>query len=144
MKDGLYKIKTWNEMLETPGAELTEYGNIKFKNGGEGFVTYMEDQMPSNRVIKVEDSIWVKGMNDDWFINEPMIKEYLGETREDIKLVSNTPEFEFNFNTPIETFDYAVGIMKQDNASKTDIALVEYLIERVKRLEADIKVLREM
>lgn len=44
-------------------------------------------------------------------------------------------EYGYPFDKPIESFDSVPVIMKLDGASKTDIELVEYLIERIRRLE---------
>lgn len=44
--------------------------------------------------------------------------------------------FGYPFDKPIESFDSVLDIMRHDGASSTDIELVEYLIERIKRQEA--------
>lgn len=44
-------------------------------------------------------------------------------------------EYGYPFDKPIESFDSVPTIMKLDGAAQTDIELVEYLLERIRRLE---------
>jgi hypothetical protein len=111
MKDGWYKIKTWEEMQKKYG--LTYLGDIECDEVAD-FITNMEKQMPENRIIKIKDSHW-----NGWLMCESMIDmEMLAideEARTFIPVVGNYNTQSFptksEYQTIMEKLNHLEGIL---------------------------------
>jgi len=67
------KIKTWKRMEEEFG--LDRSGSIDCE---ESFVNSMENRMPKNRIIEVdEDSRWKHKDGSTWMVSKDMIAEVI-------------------------------------------------------------------
>lgn len=72
------KIKSWDVMALEYG--LDEDGDIFFKNKYEYFYKYIEDRIPEDRIITIEQDTsddlwyWVIGIDDEYLIIDEMIE----------------------------------------------------------------------
>ncbi len=68
------KIKTWEAMEEEFGLDSIDYINCRYV-----FTDMMEDDLPTNRIIEVEESsdIYIWNCSYNWYISDDMIEEYL-------------------------------------------------------------------
>jgi len=83
MKDGYYRIKTWEQME----GEFGPNSNNVIHCASE-FTVGMEETMPNDRVIKVINDVW-----HCWYISQDMVAEYLGETMPTQKIDLTKPQF---------------------------------------------------
>ena len=81
MINSYYKIKTIKEMVDTEdvGIEIFERDEFSVygpEEGNDTFLNEMEDSMPEDRIIFVEEDYW--NIDDmDWHIEEWMVAELI-------------------------------------------------------------------
>jgi hypothetical protein len=74
MKDGFYKIKTWEQMEKE--FTLDSDGDIDFSPSTGFFTADMEKEMSYDRIIEIRGGMWKK-----FYAYREMIKCYLGNPR---------------------------------------------------------------
>ena len=86
MLNGYYKIKTIKEMVDTEGVGIESFERDEFsvcgpEEGNDTFLNEMEDNMPEDRIIFVEEDCW--NIDDmDWHIEEWMVAELIEDYEE--------------------------------------------------------------
>ena len=85
MKDGHYKIKTIKEMVDTEDVVIESFERDEFsvygpEEGDDTFLNEMEDSMPEDRIIFVEEDYWI--IDDMWHIEEWMLAELIEDYEE--------------------------------------------------------------
>ena len=123
MKDGYYRIKTWEEMEEEFG--LDSDGDIKTERL---FLKIIEDSISKNRIIKVVDNNWRIG-DDLWTITKDMIKERIIMKKKD--LLNRIEELEKKVSEleeekPVEKKHLELSVRKDD--SKGSSKSIDYNI----------------
>lgn len=71
------QIKTWEEMEEE--FELDPFGG--FVCGGNSWTTRMEDAIPKNRIILIDNLTWIDSNGERWGITPQMIKQTINTGR---------------------------------------------------------------
>jgi len=132
MRDGFYKIKTWEQMEKEN--RLDSDGDIEFETMGH-FTLLMERKMPFNRIVYLKNRLW-----DMYLIEPEMVKCYLGNSTDDLceKDLKKSPDKETTFN-PSSTFnlfnskfvcseeDKSGTAIFEEGKTKYEIYLKEYL-----------------
>jgi len=137
MKDGFYKIKTWEQMEKE--FTLDSDGDIDFSPSTGYFTAGMERELPYDRVIGIKGGMW-----KNFYAYKEMIKCYLGNPREieseeehnknkykDFKVVNEfNPSSTFNlFNSKFvcSEEDKSGTAIFEEGKTKYEIYLKEYL-----------------
>jgi hypothetical protein len=121
MKDGYYRIKTWAEMEQEYGLASSVAIDCEWI-----FTIEMEQQMPEDRVIQVNNNCW-KTENNFWGISEEMTAEYLGKEKEmkfkvgdEVRILMDTSSLKKGSIGVITAIDRSYRIEGVDNDGDDD------------------------